>query len=194
MLFTATVAYKFWLWISWKTRFRIDTKNIQKGLCLTAKQLYFVLKRQLHQKQGRLNLRCLAAWIGMSLNRYKACLHFRFLSSARWRYYLQCCTTTKNRFPAKILSWNSMKTYLMNHFTRYLPTGRKNGCVVVLDHVNTNENTWDNVRNAREMILIITRIGTGPSKCFFVPCLAQSKNVVYIATLDVWYFDSLLTN
>jgi len=54
-------------------------------------------------------------------------------------------------------------------------------------YLKTNETNWGANPDARELIvyLLLQHIGVGPSKCYFIPNVAQSKSVVYIATLKV---------
>ena len=54
-------------------------------------------------------------------------------------------------------------------------------------YLKANETNWVTNPDAREVIayLLLQHIGVGPSKCHFIPSVAQLQSVVYIATLKV---------
>lgn len=53
--------------------------------------------------------------------------------------------------------------------------------------LKSNEISWGLNPDARELIgyLLLQHIGIGPPECYFIPNVARSKSVVYIATLEV---------
>ncbi|KAE9546232.1 hypothetical protein FO519_010556, partial [Halicephalobus sp. NKZ332] len=102
-----------------------------------------------------------------------------------------------NYDPAVIME--SVKHFFGSRNVKYIPEkkpgGSNAGLIFDYSHDGTtesyylkaNEVNWGPNPDAQELIvyLLLQHIGIGPSKCCFIPNSAQSKSVVYIATLKV---------
>lgn len=98
---------------------------------------------------------------------------------------------------------DSVKRYFGSRNVKYLPEkkqgGSNAGLIFNYNHdattetfyLKANETNWGVNPDARELVvyLLLQRIGVGPSKCYFIPNAAESKSVVYIATLKVLYIN-----